>query len=340
MAQVDPRYFNWGERFQEGMETSRQRRLQDIALGQQQEDRAMRLEDRQRAIAGEQEQKAIGVEELRRKKLLNMSSGLVRAFEIKQKTGNSAPLDGFWTAIRPELAKDFGQDPGEWNDENIKIAYQILAQSGGTVDAPQQKEVPQITPYQQAQLDLERQKLGAKNDAATAKADSAVTDKIKTATGIARAKQGYAAIDAARSSLATLDELEASLAEGAEFGPVAGRLPSFSGATQRGETAFAKLGLANIKSLPGPASDKDIQFIKSANLNEKMDQATLAKLIPKVREAAQRIIEKNMQVNALIEEGVSPSEAELQVWGASQGPGPGIAAPKRLKYNPATGALE
>lgn len=138
MDKVDPRYFNWGERFQEGAEQSRQRRLQDIALGNEQMDRGRLEEDRQlsrriklQELAKGEDETRITKEELRRKKLLNMSSGLVRSFEIKQKTGNAAPLEGFWAAIRPELANDFGQDPGEWNDENIKLAYQILAQSGG-----------------------------------------------------------------------------------------------------------------------------------------------------------------------------------------------------------------
>lgn len=47
MAQVDPRYFDWGGRFQEGVEQSRQRRLQDIALGNEQMDRGRVEEDRQ-----------------------------------------------------------------------------------------------------------------------------------------------------------------------------------------------------------------------------------------------------------------------------------------------------
>lgn len=58
MATVDPRYFDWGARFQEGMEQSRQRRLQDIALGQQQEDRARDEEERQLRMSGLKQQQA------------------------------------------------------------------------------------------------------------------------------------------------------------------------------------------------------------------------------------------------------------------------------------------
>lgn len=54
MAEVNPQYFNWGQQFQQGMDTARQRTLQDIAFGQQQEDRSMQMQDRQRAIASEQ----------------------------------------------------------------------------------------------------------------------------------------------------------------------------------------------------------------------------------------------------------------------------------------------
>lgn len=47
MATVDPRAFDWGSRIMQGMEQGRDRRLQDIALGQQQEDRAREQQERQ-----------------------------------------------------------------------------------------------------------------------------------------------------------------------------------------------------------------------------------------------------------------------------------------------------
>lgn len=58
MATVNPEYFNFGQRFQEGMDQARTRRLQDIALGQQQEDRAMQMQDRQARMEAMQQQQS------------------------------------------------------------------------------------------------------------------------------------------------------------------------------------------------------------------------------------------------------------------------------------------
>lgn len=56
MATVNPGYFNFGQQFEQGQEQARQRNLQDIVFGQQQEDRALRMQDRQANMAAAQQQ--------------------------------------------------------------------------------------------------------------------------------------------------------------------------------------------------------------------------------------------------------------------------------------------
>lgn len=58
MATVDPRAFDWGSRIMQGMEQGRERRLQDIALGQQQEDRAREQQERQMRMQNMQQQQS------------------------------------------------------------------------------------------------------------------------------------------------------------------------------------------------------------------------------------------------------------------------------------------
>lgn len=385
MATVDPRYFDWGARFQEGQETAKRNRLQDIAFGQQQEDRAMAMEDRSmRLNAMRQQQEAQQAENQYATQLREATTLLNTAKALK-----GVPLERRrqaleqWGARNPIIAGALQQIPPETDlsdaglDEfaaSMGIAVQGYGSPQGNSDflraveilrnpnAPQTERAAAeialglkaragadaITPYQQAQLDLERQKLGAKETSDATKASSAVTDKIKVATGTARAKQMYSGIDAARGTLVNLVELENAIDQGAQFGPLASRVPSFSGATQRGDRALANLALSNIKQLPGPASDKDIAFIRQSSISDTMDEKTMKELIPQLRAAAERVIEKNMRVAAMIEQGMTASEAEAEVWGTGA-PGPGIvpqgqqtpqSQPRRLKYNPATGALE
>lgn len=344
MATVDPRAFDWGTRIMQGMEQGRERKLQDEDRMRQEEERKLRMQALQQSQTNQQKENEYAQHIREAQTIIGAKDALKKiplerrrqALESWAKT--NPVIGGIIQYIPPEtdlsdnsldeLGYGMGAVLQQYKSPQVNSdflrAMEILKNPNASEEEKTAAHIhlgikPRagaevITPYQQAQIDLEQQKLKQKTEADATKANEGKGQKIRDAVGIVRAKQMYAGIDAARGTLASLDELDQAIKAGAQFGPIASRAPSFTEASQRGDRALANLALSNIKQLPGPASDRDIAFIKQASISDKIDQKTMSVLIPKLKEAAARVIEKNTQVATLIEQGFSPAEAEKQVW--------------------------
>lgn len=141
MAQVDPRYFDWGGRFQEGMEQSRQRRLQDIALGQQQEDRAAEGRERELRMTGLQQQQTAQQQENQYSQQVRELTTLTNAMKALRKVPveRRRQVASGWAQQNPIIAGAMQKVPGDYGFDDQSLDESII----GFESAIQQYGAPQ-----------------------------------------------------------------------------------------------------------------------------------------------------------------------------------------------------
>lgn len=331
MATVDPAAFDWGSRIMQGMEQGRARRLQDIALGQQQEDRLRAQKEQDLKMQALQEQQksqqadsqyAQHVREAQT--LFNASQALKkipleRRRQMLETWGRSNPIiGGVMQHIPPETdlsdqsLDEFSAGMGATLQQykspqvssdflraleiikNPQVSEQERAAAEVALGLRGRAGAEAITPYQQAQLDIERQRLAGKEKADAAKPiETTFTKEVDKQTA-KRVTSLQDTIPAVSDRLSALRSVLSGFEKGQySTGPENVIIPDWAQSQKNQEliTQINQEVLGKAEQMKGALSDKDVAFLKASvldiNKGEKANKEILAKIIATL-EAAER----------------------------------------------------